>query len=210
MCPGHTLLLKMDTGKTMKISRLYALVVVVLLSSLAAFASSVNDPKVIIHGVDSGTNAPSVFAHCPPQGCTSVGMNFSFNVPQKGTGTLFFTNASGKNWTSLTLIESGVPAAAVSCSQALFLSCTVKTLQNGSVAIVLAGVKGAHNPQVGIPAGANFAITFACVNGGCWPKGLPFTGQAGAVPEPGTMALLITGVGAIFSRRKTWKNRWNS
>ena len=192
----------------MKMRCLCTLVVLVLACSLASFADSVNDPKVIIHGADN-TGSPTPFTRCPPDGCRSVGQNFSFNVPNnpKATGNLFFTNASGKNWTSLTLIEHGVPADAISCAQNLFLSCTTKTLENGSVAIVLSGVKGAANPQVGIPAGSSFLIRFQCVNGGCWIPGQSITAHGGtSVPEPGTMALLLTGLGATFSRRKLRKN----
>lgn len=186
----------------MKISRLGSLLVLSLLCAGLAFADGIKDPKIIIKGVSGGG-----FAHtCPPEGCTNVGMNFQFNVPnnKNGTGTLFFTNASGKNWTSLRLIETGVPAASVSCAQSLFLSCSVRTLENGSVEILLSGIKG-HNPKQGIPNGASFSIGFACVNGNCWPGGLGISGHAGSAPEPGTIALVVTGLGAMISRRKRWK-----
>ena len=189
----------------MKIPRVCAFAL--LLCSAVAFADGINDPKIIIHGI-SGGGAPLI-AHCPPEGCTQVGINFTFSVPEKGFGTLFFTNASGKNWTSLKLIEKGVPAANISCAQSLFLSCTVKTLKDGSVEILLAGVKG-NNPRNGIPAGSSFAIALACVQGNCWPGGLSFSAHAGTVPEPGTIAFLAIGVGAIFSRRRQWKSRGNS
>jgi len=186
----------------MKISRLCLLVSLALLCTGLAFADGIKDPKIIIRGVNGGGFSPN--SHCPPSGCTNVGMNFEFTVPKHGTGTLFFTNASGKNWTSLKLIETGVPAAAVSCQQSLFLSCTVTTLENGSVQILLAGIKG-HNPHAGIANGASFAIGFACVDNSCWPGGLGFSAHASSAPEPGTIALMVTGVGAILSRRKRWK-----
>jgi hypothetical protein len=193
----------------MKTSRISVLIALLLVFSVAAMADSIKDPKIIIHGVQGGGG----FSKCPPSGCTGVGMTFTFTSPEKGEGTLFFTNASGKNWTSLKLIENGVPAASVTCAQSLFLSCTVETLENGSVEILLSGVhhKGQFNPLNGIPAGSSFSINFSCVQGNCWPKGgIAFQAQAGAAPEPGTIALLATGIGAIISRRKLWKNRWNS
>src|SRR6266508_2184620 len=78
----------------MKISRLCLLLVLSLLCTGLAFADGIKDPKIIIHGVSGGGFG---LAHCPPGGCTNVGMNFSFTVPESGSGSLFFTNASGKN-----------------------------------------------------------------------------------------------------------------
>jgi len=189
----------------MKISRLCLLLVFSLMCTGLALADGIQDPKIIIHGVSGGGfQSPT---HCPPSGCTNVGMNFDVTVPKHGSGTEYFTNASGKNWTSLKLIETGVPAEAVTCSQSLFLSCTVKTLENGSVEILLAGVAGHKlNAKNGILNGQSFSIGFACVNGNCWPGGMTIHAQAGSAPEPGTIALMLTGFGAIVSRRKSWKN----
>jgi hypothetical protein len=193
----------MNKENTMKLSHVCALAVLLVVGTTLALADSINDPKVIIHGVNGGN------IECGPHNCQGVGQNFSFTVPEKGSGTLYFTNASGKNWTSLALIETGVPAADISCAQQFFVSCTTKTLKNGSVEILLSGVKG-DNKEQGILANENFAIAFACVQGKCWPGGLQFTAHAGAAPEPGTVALMVTGIGLIFSRRKAWKNRFNS
>ncbi len=196
----------------MKISRLCALALLLAVSSAMAFADGVQDPKVIIKGAGGGSNVPQ--GSCPQ--CVGVGINFSFSVPQSGSGSLFFTNTSGKNWTSLKLIEKGVPAADVKCSSSLFSSCTTQTLKNGSVEILLSGVKGggAQWADRGIMNGQNFSINFSCVQGNCWPGGLTFNGHAGtsvgSVPEPGTIGLLVIGLGALGSRRKRWKNRWNS
>jgi hypothetical protein len=196
----------------MKISLMCA-AALLLVGSVIASADTVKDPKIIIHGVAGGANLQM----CPPAGCVGVGINFGFTVPPSGSGTLFFTNTSGVNWTSLTLIEQGhaVPAAAIHCNSYLFTSCTATNLQNGNVAIVLSGVKGGGplNTGTGIANGQSFSIQFACVNNNCWPGGLSFGGHANAgssVPEPGTIALMMTGLGALVSRRKLWKNRFNS
>jgi hypothetical protein len=196
----------------MKISRICVLVLLVVVGAAVAFGTSVNDPKIIIRGVSG--NSPISLTHCPEQGCTKVGMNFNFSSPQSGKGTLFFTNNSGQNWTSLTLIEHGhqVLATDISCQSNLFMSCTTKALGNGNVAIVLSGIKG-NNPQkgLGILSGQNFSITFACVGKSCWPGGLDFSAHANAtIPEPGTIALMVTGLGALVSRRKMWKNRFHA
>ncbi|MGD0791710.1 MAG: PEP-CTERM sorting domain-containing protein [Terriglobales bacterium] len=186
----------------MKISQICAVALLLVVGSVMAFADGINDPKIIIHGVGGAASASS---------CTNcdVGLNFKFTVPESGKGTLFFTNTSGQNWTSLMLIEPKQPhqvlAGAISCGSNLFSSCTTKTLTNGSVEILLAGAKCGG----GIANGQSFSIKFACVRSSCWPGGLDFSAHANrtTVPEPGTIALMVTGLGALVSRRKLWKNR---
>ena len=185
-------------------TRIFCIAVLVLLFGALAFGDSVNDPKIIVRGAQGG-----LVPHCPPDGCRQVGMKFSFTSPEKGAGQLFFTNASGKNWTSLKLIETGVPASAITCVQSLFLGCRVSTLKNGSVEILLSGVnRKGDNPRTGIMAGQSFVINFQCEGKSCWPKGgINFTAQALSAPEPASMALLATGLVGIFSRRKRWRNQ---
>src|ERR1700721_4565602 len=91
----------------MKISRMCALILLVAIGSGMAFADGITDPKIVIHNVNG--SAPE------GQG-VGVGVNFTFSVPKSGTGTLFFTNDSGKAWTWLALIETGEPAADISCA----------------------------------------------------------------------------------------------
>jgi hypothetical protein len=191
----------------MKISQICAVALLLVIGSVMAFADGINDPKIIIRGAGSGD---LVQGHCSQ--CVDVGLNFKFSVPESGSGALFFTNTSGQNWNSLALIEKGEPAADIKCSSNLFASCTTKTLRNGSVEILLSGVKsGALNKGQGIRNGQSFSIAFSCIKDSCWPGGLTFGGHAnaGTVPEPGTIALMVTGVVGLVSRRKVWKNRWN-
>ena len=190
----------------MKISQVCAVALVLVVGSVMAFADGI-DPKVIINGVNSNSDVT-----CPPSGCEGVGTNFTFAVPKRGSGTLYFTNTSGVTWTSLALIETGhqIPASAISCSSNLFSSCTEKALGNGNVEILLSAAKCGYNK--GIQNGQSFSIKFARDGAGSWPGGLSFSGHANVatVPEPGTIALMVTGLGALVSRRKMWKNRLNS
>jgi hypothetical protein len=196
----------------MKISQIFAILMLLVVGSVMAFADGINDPQIIIHGAGSSNV-------CPVGGCKGItGLTFSFTIPAGGSGSLFFTNNSGQNWTSLALVEQcpngvcAVPAVDIKCHSSLFHSCTVETLKNGDVEILLQ-VSNSENPNTGIKNGQNFAISFACVAKSCWPGGVNFgAGANGAspVPEPGTIALMVTGLGALVSRRKKWKNRWNS
>ena len=176
---------------SMNILRLVVLGMMVGLFATAAFADSVQDPKVIIRD-------PA----CQPPGCTPVGTNFTFGTPADGTGALFFSNASGVDWFNLQLVESGVPAEAITCITDVYASCTATTV-NGITTILLSGIGGNFT---GLLAGQNFSIIFGCETGTCdpWPGDLDFTATAN-VPEPGTMALLATGIGAIVTRRKQLK-----
>jgi hypothetical protein len=186
----------------MKISQICAVALLFVVGSVMAFADGIKDPKIIIQGVNGGSTPLGC------EKCRGVGVNFSFQIPNSGKGFLFFTNTSGKNWTSLTLIENGkVPADAISCAQNFFTSCVTKTLKNGSVEIILSGIKGGQNPRKGILNGQSFGIGFACVQDNCWTNGgTTMSAHAGTVPEPGTVALMVTGLGAIISRRKRWKS----
>jgi hypothetical protein len=192
-----------------KISQICAFALFLIVASTLTFADEIKDPKVIIKGAGAGGNV----AQGKCEQCVPVGFNFSFTIPASGSGSLFFTNDSGKAWNSLKLIETGVPAADVSCHSSMFSSCSVTTLQNGSVQILLTNNSNGRNwRDHGIANGGNFQIQFACVKGNCWPGGITVTGNgsAGTIPEPATVALMITGMGAIFSRRKVWKNRFNA
>jgi hypothetical protein len=163
--------------------RLAALLIfITILSCLAALANTIPDPRIIIKDPVCGS------------GCTSVGTHFTFTSPASGTGILMFTNASGVLWHSLEFIESGVPASAISCSAPhTFTHCDVTTT-GGVTTILLSGLASGFD---GIGIGHNFSITF-----GGWPAGgVKFTAIAN-VPEPVTAALLLTGLGALVTRRK--------
>ncbi len=114
----------------MKTSRICALALLVMVASTLAFADGIQDPKIIVKGAGGDNIAQG---KCPQ--CVGVGFNFSFTIPESGSGALFFTNDSGKSWNSLKLVETGVPAADVSCHSSIFASCTVTTLKDGAVQI---------------------------------------------------------------------------
>jgi hypothetical protein len=156
--------------------------------AVAAHASSINDPKVII-------NDP---VGCPSNACVTVtGTTFGFAVPSAGFGNLHFLNASGVTWSSLILTETGVAAVNISCSSDVF-SCAVVAFGQNGAKIVLTSLGGG----AGIPNGNSFEVILSCVNSNCWPGGMDIDAAANAVPEPASMALMLTGLGALLTRRK--------
>jgi PEP-CTERM motif-containing protein len=177
----------------MKVFRVFLVLAVVLLCAASVFANSVPDPKVIVKD-------PTCTGSCTP-----VGTNFSFGTPASGSGTVFFQNNSGVNWSTLRLTETGVPFNAITCQTNAFLSCSLGTLSTGKTFIFLSGLDPSHT---GIPVGHAFEITFACLQG-CWPGDLGFNGNANlktaTVPEPASVGLVLLGLGGI-ARRK-WLQR---
>lgn len=162
---------------------------VLAVCALAAHADSINDPRIIVRDP----------VGCPSNACVTVtGNTFGFTVPSAGFGNLHFLNASGATWTSLILTETGVAAPNISCAADVF-SCAVVAFGSNGAKIVLTATGGAFT---GIPNGNSFEILLSCVNSNCWPGGLQVDAAANAVPEPATMALMLTGLGAFFTRRK--------
>jgi hypothetical protein len=178
----------------MKIRLVLLTLAAMLISAATAFANSVPDPTIIIKD-------PPCVGVCTPV----TGTTFGFGVPAGGTGSLFFQNASDVNWFTLRLTETGVPASAITCVQNVFVSCAVGTLGNGKTFIFLSGLASG---TPGITTGEFFSITFGCSKGTCppWPAGLDFNAianlKSATVPEPGTIALVLTGLGGIITRRR--------
>jgi hypothetical protein len=165
------------------------LAMVLAVCAAAAHADSISDPRIIIRDP----------VGCPSHACVTVtGFTFGFSVPSKGFGVLNFLNASGATWTSLILTETGVAAANISCSAPGVFSCTVVALGSNAAKIVLTATAG----FTGIPNGNSFEIALGCVNSTCWPANLSVSAAANAVPEPSTIALMLTGLGAVLTRRK--------
>jgi hypothetical protein len=167
----------------------FGLAMVLTVCVAAAHADSISDPRIIIRDP----------VGCPSHACVTVtGFTFGFSVPSAGFGVLNFLNASGSTWTSLVLTETGVAAANISCSAPGVFSCSVVALGTNAAKIVLTATAG----FTGIPNGNSFEVVLGCVNSTCWPSNLSVEGAANAVPEPASIALMLTGLGAVLTRRK--------
>ncbi len=174
-------------------SRIAFAFVVLVFCSVWVHADSIGDPKIVIAD-------PA----CPPGGCTSAGLNFSFSSPTAGSGSLFFTNTSGVNWFNLQFTETTFAANLISCQTDAFASCVVTAAGNGAT-ILLSGITDCFR---GITAGSNFVITFSCVGNSCWPTGtgndVDFTATAN-VPEPRSLILAfisIAGIALLLKKQK--------
>ena len=169
----------------------------------AGFADSNHDPKIII-----GDPACS--------GCSSVTSNhFSFTLPTTQgsffTGTLQFQNNSGKTWYSLFLTESVVPWFDVTCqTNAFFNYCVpVASSKTNPNQTTIEFLNIEPNPRSGILNGGVFSLGFKPVHGNAWPSGTNFDGKANAavVPEPASLTLFVSGIGALIARRRLLKSR---
>jgi len=153
----------------------------------AAFAD-VTDPGTIIRDHKCTT-------------CTAVGMSFSLTSTATG-GVFDLKNVSGSNWFNLKLTEKGVPASAISCKTNIFAACKFTTNKNGITSILVSGTSAS---LPGILNQDGFQIELHCPPGTphceSWPAGVKFNGLAN-VPEPGTMAMVATGVGILINRRR--------
>jgi hypothetical protein len=185
-----------------KILRILAASTIFAMCSVAAFADSSHDPRVIIKGA-------GLFS----QEVTDVHEHFSFPLPgDKNTpfvGDLSFKNATSQTWTSLALFESAFGPLDVKCSGGSFFnSCiTFTDPRNPSLTeILFTNTVGHGKLGTGIGAGDIFTLAFSPVGNTNWMGATKFSAVATtAVPEPSTIAFLFTGIGAIASRRKLWK-----
>jgi hypothetical protein len=185
-----------------KILRILAASTIFALCSVAAYADSNNDPRVIIKGAGlSGHDTVGVHEH------------FTFGLPgDKNTpfaGDLSFTNVTSQTWTSLALFESAFGPLQIKCNGGGFFNHCMKFTDPKNPAlteILFTNTVGYGKLGTGILAGENFTLGFRPVGGTNWMGDTDFTAVATtAVPEPSTIAFLVTGIGAMFSRRKLWK-----
>jgi hypothetical protein len=176
--------------------RAFFVLALLSLCSLAAYADSSGDPRVIIKDPSWGKG---------------VQEDFSFNLPGCKTctfsGDLNFTNRSSQTWTSLALFEDPESKGAVSCGETQFFNnCMVYTNpQDPKGAEIVFTNSINHGPSLGgiLPC-ESFSLNFSGDSGGNWSGGTHFTAVA-AVPEPTTMVFLFTGIAAIVARRKLWR-----
>jgi hypothetical protein len=101
------------------------------------------------------------------------------------------TNGVGDTITSLTFDAFGVNPSSVECgflTGSPFSSCTVEAISGGTAVDFTGG---------SIVYGQDFTLAFVG-----FPKDFSFGSSATVTPEPGTLVLLLAGVGALVMRRR--------
>jgi hypothetical protein len=147
---------------------------------------------------------------CPVSGCGVINtlynhIDFGFNLPSGGLGQFVITNETIFTWKYLSLTGPALAhvAGPISCSSNLFANCSVSTFNGGGVRILFSGLGSGFT---GILPGENFSFTFGCSAGPCtWKGNQPiygFMASTTATPEPGTIALMLTGIAAIAKARR--------
>jgi hypothetical protein len=153
--------------------------------------TSFDDPQVVVHQLKRGSQPFS-------------GFSFSFLAPD-GSGDFNFFNANPVALLELTLtITPGgqvedLPAifACGASSEFDFLpfsNCSFVQIGDAGSATIVSYLGGP-----GLPAGSHFAIDLT----GYQPNTfVTVTAVPASIPEPGTILLLVTGVGTLLARRR--------
>jgi hypothetical protein len=172
---------------------------VVAFAFVGCFLVSTKAHSDSVNGLARSVNSLST---CPLGGCFSWDPNASavgFNLSSRG-GTLAATlqlNTRNGIGLSVTEFKIFIPKAGldITCASNIFSTCSVEN-QLRSTVVVFSG--GTIHPN------QHFLFDFGCaaMTPCSWPtEQQVFTRTITNVPEPGTMALLLTGVAAPLVRR---------
>jgi hypothetical protein len=144
---------------------------------------------------------PTVKINDPPKGpCVSVlTLSFTFMSDGSGGGSLCFTNDSGVAWSTIELdVPAPSPSGLITCGGTAFSGCEKQWFTEGGFATVdFYGLPGLSTSEL-------FTIDLGASG---WTPSATFTAFANETdesteptPEPGTMALCVTGVAAMLAR----------
>lgn len=182
----------------------------IFLLGAAAVADSIHDPHVIITDPSSCTGS-----------LCNVGNNFSFSIPGNTTVTIGSSH-SNPNWYQLLIswnpAQNGVPVQDVKggvgkTGNVSFWNWTRVFDSPTDVGILFYSARQDTDPTSPffgqlppITPGSVITLHFTPA-GGSWPP-TNFTGRANsgssAVPEPGSIVLLFSGIAALATRHKSW------
>jgi hypothetical protein len=155
--------------------------------------------------------------------CTIVtGTSFTFSSNVSGGGFLTFENESDSSWSSLLIETTGIAANTVNASSNLFSNPVLVYNIGDLLVIYFSGVSAPGCEEgcfPGIPNISDQNVFTINLNddigefpnqdpngSGGWGPNLAFTGDANVpappVPEPATLTLMVTGLGAFLAKKK--------
>ncbi|HEV8524100.1 MAG TPA: PEP-CTERM sorting domain-containing protein [Terriglobales bacterium] len=181
------------------------LVGLLLVAATAAYADPI-DPGIIIGGGTGSfrfTSTPFSFAPAAGNQCQFTSANFTGGP---NPGPCVFINNTGFHLSNLTITATlPVPVTTLTffCGvTGFFAGCNFTPLSTNTIQFFFFGGPGINS---GCSPGAcdEFLIDIYA-NQTSWPAGTTFTAVAN-VPEPGTVALVATGLGALVARRRRRK-----
>jgi hypothetical protein len=143
---------------------------------------------------------------------TPVGLTFHFVTNASGGGFFTFTNASDVNWFSVDFRVRERTGTTITCAPGPFFRTCSNSVLSSNPGTTLFDI-GFENPtEGGIAVGSSFTVDLNdLINGkpntnpngrGQWERATPFDAIANqaetAVPEPGTLALLLGAFGLFL------------
>ncbi|MGB7555381.1 MAG: PEP-CTERM sorting domain-containing protein [Candidatus Korobacteraceae bacterium] len=143
------------------------------------------DPRIIVN------NTHDPLGVCAPM---PVGNDFSFSANVSGGGKFCFMNDSGDNWHFLEIETRGTPPEnTILCGGGTFFSTCLVQPQPVDGFTIIDFFGGA-----GLPNGQEFSIDLGLAG---WQPNEQFLAFANPVPEPGSLALFLTGLTPLLARR---------
>lgn len=147
---------------------------------------------------------PRVHVDDPTGSFTRVGLMFGFTSNASGGGVFDFTNASGVTFEFLEInVPAPMPPGRITCGGNAFIQCFRESRPDGGFATIdFFGGPGIAN-------GGGFSIDLGTTG---WTPNADFAVSASGpnqpTPEPGTLTLVASGVGALWLRRKSSLSSW--
>ncbi len=159
---------------------------------------------VVVGVARANTTDPQIIIGDPTTQSQSVGSTFSFSLDPSGTAFVVFLNMSGVPWFNIEFTTATPTGTITALGGNFFTSSTILFNSNNTVSILFFGLDSTH---LGILPGNEFFVNMtSSVNQvtTTWVPNATVSAVAN-VPEPATLALFLTGIGAFAARRRLQK-----
>jgi hypothetical protein len=190
------------TTKGVKLVKNYVLSALAMAAAVAVSTPAQAVDLLNVVNMPAATNTPYSFAFTPATASTTISFA-GYQVPSSFTATnigLFLNNA-GPNLLAQTWTFTAAPSGSLAAQN------TALPVNNLVFAGVTVGSYDIFSQVIGTTAGSSYTLSFLFSNSANnQPSGFRVSASqsdiGGAVPEPGTWAMMIVGFGAVgFARR---------